>query len=96
MSPSKRQQTQPKGQLFLMSSGNLAPARQGPREATVVIRWTEDQDKFYDRLLATLAGSPGFRGIDPKEFEYYSDTEPGLRAFSDSLATFLWHAPLGP
>ena len=63
------------------------PGKAGPREATVVIRWTEDQDKFYDRLLATLAGSPGFRGIDPKEFEYYSDTEPGLRAFSDSLHT---------
>ncbi|MGZ5442172.1 MAG: eCIS core domain-containing protein [Thermoanaerobaculia bacterium] len=59
----------------------------GPREATVNIRWSEDLDRFFDRVLAALARSPGFRGIDPQSFNYYSDAEPGLRAFVASFHT---------
>ena len=48
----------------------------GWRETTVDVRWSEDEDEFYSRVLAAIVRSPDFRGIDPENFKFTSDKEP--------------------
>jgi hypothetical protein len=55
------------------------PHRAGRREATVEVLWSEDEDKFYDRVVAALGRSAGFRGIDSGTYNAASATERTLR-----------------
>jgi hypothetical protein len=57
----------------------------GAREVTVEVRWSRDGDKFYERVVAALGRSPGFRGIDPARFDYAYQGESGLRGLVSSL-----------
>jgi hypothetical protein len=59
----------------------------GPREATVAVRWSEDGDRFYERVVAALGRSPGFREIDPNRFNYATNTELFLRTLVDEFQT---------
>jgi hypothetical protein len=55
--------------------------RTEPREPEAIldVRWSDDFEKFYMRLKNALLGSRGFRGIDPRDYEYSSNSESGLR-----------------
>jgi hypothetical protein len=70
---------------------------EGTRDANVQVRWSEDEDTFYDRVVAALGRSPGFRGIDPADFNYASNTESTLhdlvRSFQNQYASFHHHHP---
>lgn len=52
--------------------------RSGLLSATIVVRWSENGDQFYDRVLAALGQSAAFRGIDAGTYNSASETEQML------------------
>jgi hypothetical protein len=54
------------------------PRSSGRREATVEVRWSDDEDEFYERVVAALGRSGGFRGIDAGTYNAASATEHTL------------------
>ena len=51
-------------------------ARFGPRSATLELRWAEDADQFYSRVLSALEHDAAFKGISADQFNAVSSNEP--------------------
>jgi hypothetical protein len=56
------------------------PRSSGRREATIEVSWSEDEEKFYSRVVAALGVSAGFRGINAGTYNAASATEHTLYA----------------
>lgn len=54
------------------------PRRSRLLSATVAVKWSESEDQFYDRVLAALAQSAEFRGIDAGTYNSASASEQML------------------
>jgi hypothetical protein len=60
----------------------------GPREATIVVRWTDDSDDFHDRFVSGLRGSAGFRGIRADEINTLAGSGSDVQGLRPHVKAF--------
>jgi hypothetical protein len=59
----------------------------GTRETVVEVRWSEEEDVFFDRLVAAIGRSKPFYNVESSEFERYGIDQHPLRPLSNALHT---------
>ncbi len=57
----------------------------GVREAVLEVRWKEDSDKFYFRVMDAILASSAFRGASPSDFTLFSNSERPLQQMTADL-----------
>ena len=64
------------GEAKSVSSRKSPPDPSGKRTAVFEVRWVEDGDQFYTRVLAAIKRDAAFKGIPSDQFNAVSTAEP--------------------